>query len=273
MTYAALTTSLHSAIPVQLFIVQIGAMVYRYTNAEELVNVSGNIYTPQVISVTSEIRRVADATKSNATIQILHDSELANFLKFGAPAANMTITILEGHVGDSEWLTVWIGTIVNYKQALPWVELETESNYSVLNKSVSPPLYGSTCSTQLYSSRCKVNKVAHRLFGTVSAKNGLNITCPELAIRAAGWFTGGFLEYTNAEFSATLTAYIAESNGAVLTLSGLNPFLLVGATVAVFPNCNKLFFGDCSGKFNNTINFRGLPYQDGTNPFDGTRIY
>ncbi len=273
MTYSALTTSQHSAKPVQLFDVVIGSRTFNYTNAEELINVGGTIYYPQAISTPTGFKRVADASKSNATIQILHDSELANLLKFGAPANNMTITIYEGHIDDTEWLTAWVGTIINYKQALPWVELETENSYSALNKSVSPPLYSSTCSTQLYSRRCKVNKAAHRLFGTVSAKSGLTITCPELAIRAAGWFTGGFIEYTNAEFSATLTAHIAESNGAVLTLSAINPFLLVGASVAVYPNCNKLFFGDCSGKFNNTINFRGLPYQDGANPFDGTRIY
>ncbi len=132
--------------------------------------------------------------------------------------------------------------------------------------------YLPTCDADLGDARCKVDRDALALNGTVASAasarqftdaGGISVATDYFTYGKVRWLTGAntgremeIKEQTNAgspgtaEFELQLSMYYA---------------IAIGDTFTVWPGCNKLlrtglneYLGDCKVKFNNVVNFRGF---------------
>jgi uncharacterized phage protein (TIGR02218 family) len=123
-------------------------------------------------------------------------------------------------------------------------------------------LYRAACSADLGDAACGVSVTP--VPAVVSAGDGvLALTAPGLAGYAAGWFTGGSLNFTsgaNAGFTVEIRSHGA---GGALELWQRAPQPIApGDGFDVRPGCDKSF-ATCRNKFANSVNFRGFPHMPG----------
>lgn len=273
MTFAEKETSAQSGETYHLYQITAGNAAWYYTNAETLVNYSGNVYAPLTIE-HGEIPTQLDSDDGNVAVRLPYDLDVCNLLKFGSVGNAVMVDIFQGHADETEHVRLWRGRVVNYKLTPPVVELTVESSLSLARRLASTLVISSACPVPLYEDgTCDINKEDWRINATISSVSGLNIISSDFDAHPDNWFMGGFITWQHPTIDVLLTAHILEHVGDTIRVS-LPPYTLsTGTIVAAYPGCNKSFSGDCLSKFGNTINFRGHPFINNRNPFAGYSVF
>lgn len=119
--------------------------------------------------------------------------------------------------------------------------------------------YQPGCMHTLYDAGCTLNIASFTVSGAVQAGSGnLTINCSTLT-QTAGWFTRGFVTFSNGANSG-LRYTVSNFVPGVLTLTKpLTYPIAVGDAFTVCAGCDHQQ-ATCKNKFNNLVNFRGYPY-------------
>jgi uncharacterized phage protein (TIGR02218 family) len=270
MSYNTQETGAQTGAPVELYEFRHGPNYYRYTSADadmvrgtktyEAVPLSRNS-----IEATQELARQALKISCAATLPIL------SLFRLAPPSDVITVTVYRMHRGDAESIIVWMGRILNVTWRGQQAEIHCESVHTSIKRPGLRRMYQKQCPHVLYSSQCGASESEYRAQLSVAGVSGLNVTVNGLSAFAAEYFAGGYIEWVN--FSGvTERRAIRSSSGNVLVIN-FQPFGLdAGMSVDVYPGCDHTL-ATCANKFENSLNYGGMPYIPTKNPFGGVAVF
>jgi uncharacterized phage protein (TIGR02218 family) len=146
------------------------------------------------------------------------------------------------------------------------------------------------CDANLGDSRCKIDLAPWTVTGSVAHVDTNKVITDASRTEPTDWFTGGLLTFTsglNNGRSMEVKSYTKITGGGLFELFEQMPAPIYAAdtpippapgpsgtpssstpdTFSVYAGCQKRFYQDCIGKFNNAINFRGFPHLPGVGIF------
>ena len=266
-SFEALTESVESSRPIEVYRFVIGSETYLYTSAEDEITVGSDIYTPakglgrSSVSVGQEDRgRLMEITLPQL------DPFVSRYLGI-APGDNATVTIMELQRDEPGLVTqilVFTGKVRsvafdNDDQAT----IGVQSQEFALTRQLPNYVYSSLCNYVLYGTECGASTVGHSLTGvTVTAVSFNTITVPGVAASGMN-FVGGWCRPSAQEDFRMVIAH----SGDVLT--ALLPYYTspLGQPKAVFEGCDHALDGDCQAKFGRGTEFGGFHYVPEDNIF------
>lgn len=273
MSFDAFERSLAAGMPVRLYEFSRGVMRWLYNSSDRDITLDTKVYRTLAGGISdSGIRQTGVSKQDALVITAPADIEVAQPFRSFRPSAEIGLRVFDMHYGDGEAICRFVGTIA----AVKWPQLDTcNITCQDIESSMSRPslvdTYSRTCTTTLYSVRCKVNSDQHRFETVIQTLAGLTISSGALAGFPAGWFSGGYIEWPigSGEYERR---HIESHNDSSLQLLGGTIGLQVGMNIRVYPGCNFLA-ETCHAKFSNLNNFRGTPHMDGKSPYDGDQVF
>ena len=263
MAYDTFETSTESGRPIELFEFTIDTTVYRYTNAEDDITYSAEIYTSETIMRTSPTLSSSEGGRQQMEITLPADNPIAERYIGIVPADRVSLRVLRFHRGDSpNGIVLWDGRVVSVKFEKNGgaARLYSVSSESALSRPCPGRKYQSMCNHTLYDGLCQAVKASNKYSGNCSAVSGATITVDGVGSEGADWAVGGTVEYGNEK------RLVTAQSGNVLTLQIPFPESPAGSAVDVYAGCDHLLT-TCASKFSNEDNFGGFPYVPWVNPF------
>lgn len=270
MAYDTIERSVQDAQPVELYEFARGSVFYRYTSAREDFTFDGNTYTAATMQ-RSAIESSQEVARGALNIQVARTLPIVGLFNPLPPSDVVRLTLYRQHVGDTDFVVVWMGRVLNVAWAGLQATIRCESAYSSIKRPGLRRLYQRQCPHVLYSEKCGVDPDDFKVATTASVVSGLAVTAASLGGAPSGYFTGGYVEWAitgGALERRSIRSHVAN----VLTLNFPPTGLVNGASITVFPGCNHTI-ATCQAKFGNRLNYGGMPYIPRKNPFDGTPIY
>lgn len=271
MTYDASEKGMQSGAPVEIYEFTRGTTeAWRYTSADQDVTVGPYTYTATTLRRTS-IEATPEAARSAIRLIVPRDNEVADLYRVAPPTDIIALTVKRYHAGDGNVAVIWMGRVVNAE----WSGSQATINCEPVSSSFARPglrrMYQRACPHVLYSTACGVSKISKKVTGNADGVSGVTVSISECSAYAAGYFAGGFIEWTNSGGN-TERRFITDHTGAALTLSLAASGLAVGMEVNVYPGCDHTL-STCKTKFSNLNNYGGFPHIPTKNPFNGDPIY
>lgn len=287
MAFATQETSIESGRP--LYLIRFGkdAKEWMYNNTDHPITFAGKEYKPTPVSVTSFIY-TGDAKSEGLDITMPSNTALCQYLDAGAATSLINVSIRKLHItdtsatgnivipiADADAPVVWVGEMIALSRPSVNSRLLRCNTLSLSMRRTGLRLsWGRSCPHMLYDVSCKVNKTAFRVpLISTSVINGITVSSSTLNSYAAGYFAGGFIEWV-VDGIMTERRGIETHNGTNATIIGGTAGMSgLGATnFAAYPGCPRTI-AVCNSKFGNSLNFGGIRYLQGENPFDGSPVY
>jgi uncharacterized phage protein (TIGR02218 family) len=119
------------------------------------------------------------------------------------------------------------------------------------------------CNHVLYDTQCRVDRSSFQFTTTIVSQSGATLVLSSAAGKPNQWATFGEVVLAATGERRNVLSQI----GTTFTISLSFVGLVGGDTVTVFAGCNHNLF-TCRDKFNNVINFGGMPHLNSTsNPW------
>lgn len=143
------------------------------------------------------------------------------------------------------------------------IRFTVDSYKDILSINMPRNIYQPGCMNTLFDSACTVIKANFQSTGALSSGSTASLLNTGSLSQASGYFNLGSIEFTSG-VNEGITAFIQTHTlgSPTSTLSIVPPLPNTpGATDGfdIWPGCNKTPF-ICQSKFNNLVNFRGLPF-------------
>ena len=269
MTFSDRENSEYGSEPIEIYTFVRDGNVWRYTSSDEDKDVNGNIYTALAIS-RNNIEQTQEMARSNITINMTKNAPFVLQFRGSPPTSVINFTLQRFHEGLNEYITMWLGRVVNVKFNEREAEVRCEPVYTSLRRPVLRMRYQTSCPHVLYGKSCRVDRVTKQVEGKLLSNGGTLISVDKCSLYANGYFSGGYIDWldnTNMQ-----RRFILSHTGAQLEIN--LPFAGIpgGANMVVYPGCDHLM-GTCHTKFANEDNYGGQPFYPGKNPFTGAKIF
>lgn len=270
MSYDTAETSSASGRPVELYTFARGSKTWRYTSADRDVVVDGNTHTAAVI-LRNGISQGSELNRSALTLRVPRSFALAELYRAGIPVDTITLRVHQYHEGDGEVVGVWGGRLVNCTFEAGAAVIACEPVQTSIRTLGLRRMFQRQCPHVLYGAGCGVDPEAFKATLTVSAVTGLAVTATGLDAEADGWWEGGYLRWQT-EPGVYERRWIEGHTGTTVTLTTQPLGLAVDDEIEVFPGCDH-FLSTCDAKFDNRLNYGGMPDIPQKNPFGNDPIY
>jgi uncharacterized phage protein (TIGR02218 family) len=258
--------------PFYLYKISVGTLTYFYTNFDDFVNYSSNVYDPLAGIRHSEVNDELMDDNTEVKVYLPFDTKLAEIIMQVNLGDVLYFSIYRGHASTNDVVRIYDGYMSAYSIELPNFIIVGDRNFAnVLRPSASLSI-SSKCNVPLYGNQCKVDKNAFKEDVVFVSKDGPRITVTGLSSTVANYYAGGYVEF-NVGLGVSSKVNIETSSGGVLLLDQRIPTIAVGAQITVYPGCDHRWEGDCLNKFNNTINCPAFPFMNKRNPFGGAKVY
>lgn len=269
MTFSTREGSEYDGRPIEIYTFTRGGNVWRYTSADEDQLVSGQVYKAMPIK-RSNIEQTQEMARNNITITMSKTCPLLNQFRGSPPTSLISVTVRRFHEGLAEFITMWLGRVVNVKFAERDAEVRCEPVYTSLRRPVLRMRYQTTCPHVLYGGSCGVIRADYAVNGTLLTNSGSSINIGAAATFADGYFSGGYIDWENN--GDTQRRFILSHVGQRLEINLPFAGIQGGATMVLYPGCNHLLT-TCNSKFNNVDNYGGQPFYGGKNPMNGSNVF
>jgi len=269
MTYDAKEISAASGRPVEIYSWARSAQIWRDTSADRDVVVGGETYTRRTIR-RGNIEQGSEMSRSALRVTVTRDHPVAVLYQVAPPSDVVTLTLRQYHEGDGDAIVIWSGRILAVSYSASVAEISLEPVYTSVRRTGLRRIYQRQCPKVLYS--CGVSAEDYREDFTVSAVSGLTITAIGLNGHADGWWDGGFIKW---EISAGIYEHrlIEGHTGNSVTVD-LRPLGLVpGTVIRAYPGCDHSTGAGGCAKFDNILNYGGMPYIPVKNPYGSDPIF
>ena len=238
--------------------------VFAFTSASESVTISGQLYTSaQGLDITS-IEVTAGLAVDNLELTTLDDGTLfsrAEVLGGRWRNADFIISRYNWRTPADGVEVRMVGTVgeVHLRRGSVTAELRGLQQY--LQQPIGS-VTSKTCRARLGDALCRVVLTGYTATGSVTATSGTQSFTDSTKAQAADYFTEGVATFTSG-VNAGLSQKIKTFSGGVFGLSlPMIQAISIGDTFTVVAGCRKRL-EDCSGKFNNVLNFQGEPHLPG----------
>lgn len=273
MSYQDFAHSVAESQPVTLYEFSRGGKFYRYCNADKDV---------QVGSTKWEAVAISDGGRDgdNVTITVPSDNSIAMLYRGLPPSQTVFVKIHRlqwaGEKKSIEMHIVWIGQIIEVKrQKIEKCEIVTAGLTETLSGAGLRLTWGRNCPYSCYDRDCRVNKTAFKWVLKITSKTGSAISYDiierDSSLAPNNTLTAGFIEWKDKDGVIETRAITTHSEGA-LSLMGGSYGLEVGMVINAYPGCDGRV-NTCAGKFNNLLNFGGIPHLPEKSPYDGSRVF
>lgn len=261
MSYAAFEQSDYSGHPLELYRFALGDSIWLFTSADHEVAMGEDVYQPCYIQ-RGGFARGADIHKGSLDIEIAASNPLALAFRSGWLSSAMLVTVYRHHYQDSEFSVLWKGRVVGCTWSGSVAKLSTESVFTMFARAGLRRVYQVNCPHQLYGSACGVNPDAHRFDSDVLTVDGAALTVAGAGGFSNGYFTGGMCQIGSDK--RLITGHAGTSVTLIDRIDGVE----AGIPVSLWPGCDRTT-DTCVARFNNILNYGGLPYLPEVNPFTG----
>jgi len=276
MAFDTFEESTKGSAPIELYTFTIGAVITRYTSAEDDIVEDGDTFTAIPIKRTKVTGGGPDSRKEHLVLEVPGDNAIATQFINSIPGVQALVVIERIQRPDfptPEVIQIFSGKIssVLFEQSGRLAKIRIEPLVTAQSKSIPTHTYQGLCNHVLYDDLCQVDDTdpSFRLStAAVTVESSNQITVTGAGANGAGYYTGGWVESAG----AAERRLILEQTGEVLTL--LLPFgsPVLGTNVTVFAGCDHSI-ATCKSKFDNVINFGGFAFVPSKNVFQtGIRI-
>lgn len=279
MTFDAQERSTQDGRPIALYRLDWGRTSWFYTSAdrsfdrEEEVNGEVRLVRYEAKAIKDSGMVQGSSAQNDFTVSGPSDLPIVRLFRGTPPSQRIVLTVRRQHFGEADAPIYWKGLVYNVKRP------PSEACCDIIGRPISASLdrtglrlsWSRECPHFLYDNGCRVNPNAFRVNGTLEAFAGNSMTVTLAEEKPAGWFRGGYIEWTASDEGTIERRFIEDhvSEGgstAELVIFGLVDFVEVGAEVALFPGCNRTP-EECSEKFNNIDNYGGFWHMPTESPF------
>lgn len=281
MTYTALDTSVDAGAPYELFEFVEGSRAWRYTTRPSADTWGGQQWLPRPI-MREAINRDSGSIGDPLRITLPDNDPLALELLAGMSVHLVTVKIRQLHRDDPDQQArvLFTGMVSGVSFQGAEAKISCGSRYALTSKRrIAPTTYQAACNLTWGSSRCGVNPETYRVDTTATASDqvGRTLTVTLATDFDSGQFNGGSVVLGGArrfiEKHERVVGLLVGEVYARLTLS--YPFgglTTTPAAVSVYPNCQKTE-ADCTGRYNNIVNYLGWTRLPSVNPYDRSAFY
>ena len=264
MSYVNYEQSEHNGHPQEIYRFTLGDQSWLMTSADMEVAWLEDTYTPVYIR-RSGFSVVGDARKSTLEIDVSAQNPVALLYRSGWLSGILVVTIFRRHYGDLDYALLWKGRVVAAKWSGSTALLSCDSDFSLFSRAGLRRRYQIGCPHVLYSAQCGVDKAAYRLDSAVASLQGNTITITGAGGQGDGYYLAGMLQV--GEHFRLIVAH----TGDIITLTDPVPEIVAGLAVTLWPGCDRTM-NTCNLKFNNVLNYGGLPFTPLKNPFQDSLV-
>ena len=271
MSYETIEQSIEDAAPIYLYQFSQAAAVWRYTNQLETVAYDGHNWLSSPLA-HSDINQTGEIERDSVTLTFPIDDPFASQFIGRPPELVTTFTLFRGHRDSSDYFVWWKGRIASANTSGVTVILECESVFTSLKRPGLRAKYQRPCRHTVYYGSCGLDKDDFAVASTVSAVSGVSVTFAGTP-PTDNTYRGGMIGSSDGQLRM-----IQSQVGNVLTLVRPLDVLTVGASVSLYPGCNRTKTrcaqfanaGNASGT--NIENFGGFSWIPSINPFAGGSV-
>ena len=278
MSFDAIESSVEMGRPIYLYLFTLNDKVWRYTSADhdlELqMTVGGPLVTWTAVPIQDDGPKLTgEAVVDALTITASTEIEPAQIYMHYPPSRPIGVAIMRVNDGNVDAKTVYMGEITQVNVPSPGTATITcETLSASMNRDGLRLGWQRACPYALYDEvTCRVDKWAWANYGTIDAINEDQLTVNAVAGQENHRFAGGFIEWTDPVRGVERRALENSDENGNLTIFGTMDGLEVGMAVTVFPGCTRTT-ASCA-KFDNLLNFGGIPALQGKSPFDGDPVF
>lgn len=232
--------------------------------------INGEIYLSKEGVNPTAIEQQADGAVQNSEVNGTLSTEFASEAEIVSGLWDKAfVTVFEVNFRDLSMgvMALQAGTLGDVKAGRSAFTAELRGLLQALQQSVGR-VYTPHCLATLGDSQCKVNVESMRFASALTAVTNRRTFADSAASQPSDWFGAGVFRVLSGDMAgAEMEVYSFESGVYTLALPlPMNPE--VGMSYSVIPGCRKRHergprnpagASDCKDKFNNVINFRGLP--------------
>lgn len=264
MSYVEKERSTYGGQPLELYKFTMDNSLWKYTSADVDVPYGEDDYKAVYIS-RGKFTNGGDSKKATLEVEVSANNPVALLFRSGGFSASVFMTIYRHHWGDDEYPVFWKGRVVSCEWDGSIARLHCETMTTMFQRAGLRRVYQVGCPHALYSANCGVILASYAINGTVVSVNGNMVNIAVAAGYATGYFTGGMIKF------GIETRFIVAHSGQTITLVDGLGTLAIGSPVTIWPGCSH-DITTCISKFNNVLNYGGLPYLPLKNPFSGDAI-
>lgn len=269
-SFAALEPGKETSRPLEVYVVNLGAETFRYTNHGVNVVVGSDTYDALPGLSRTSVGQGSEERKRDVTFRFPAENEFVQNYVSIVPGTKATVTVFRLQHDEVPTFNTkalqFKGTVANVRFVEDGEVAEVVCRSIEANAGKSVPLYTlqQLCNHVLYGEGCEVNPTPFRINGLVTSVLVNTLTVSGLNAKPNGWFTGGFVSNATGNDHRLIVAHTG--NNIILNVpfavSPLNSF------VDVFAGCDHDYLGDCGPtKFNNRRRHGGWPFPPTKNPF------
>lgn len=243
-----------------------------YTSADE------DLYVPPITYRAVPISRDAvtistDDTTASFTVRFPLDAEFLELFRVSPPSGLVTLLCEKrNHINGAPEEIVFKGHIIDVQWSLDHAELTCESSSQSIIRMGLRRHYMYGCPHMLYGGECRVDRNDFVTIGPASNITGNSVDLVAVSGQADDYYAGGYIEYTHSEMNTIERIAVSSSSGPTLTLFSFPVGLVGGAEVKAYAGCDRQL-STCADKFNNVLNYGGMPFIPTKDPFGGDPIF
>ncbi|EJF5828994.1 phage BR0599 family protein [Salmonella enterica] len=270
MSWSNQEYSIAAGQPVMLYQFSLGQKFWRYTSADMDLTVMGQHWEATAIKDGGFMQGTGD----NVEITLASSNPVVQLFRGIPPSSPVQLRVYRLHNTDpaQECRTVWVGSVSEVRRESPeQVKLLSTGVASSFTRSGLRLTWGRGCPYSLYDHNCRVSAeqmAVHNLPVTAVTGSGITVTLP--AGTAQGYFSGGYIEWSDDGFLQRRG--IRTHNDSDLQLFGGSQGLSAGKVITAYPGCD-LTLETCSKKFSNHLNYGGCPHMPGVSPWEIIKVF
>ncbi|EHN5173250.1 phage BR0599 family protein [Salmonella enterica] len=270
MSWSNQEYSVSAGSPVMLYLFSLGGRVWRYTSADRAISALGQTWTAVAIKDGGFLQGSGDSVE----ILLAGNNPVVQLFRGTPPSSPVQVRVYRLHETDpaQEYRTVWVGTVSEVRRESPeQVRLLSSGVASSFTRNGLRLTWGRGCPYSLYDHNCRVS--ADRMAVkdiAVTATTGSGITVALPAGTAQGWFSGGYIEWTDDDILHRRG--IRVHSDSTLQLSGSSQGIRTGMLITAYPGCD-LTLETCAKKYGNHLNYGGCPHMPGVSPWEIIKVF
>jgi len=258
--------------PVQLFDFNRGTLHWRYARADQDVTFQGNVYTAVSGLMETGVQQKVDPAENDLAITVPADSDIAQLYVSDTPSDRMYVTIWVYDLEDQSGRMYWKGSVGGKSQGDSGAaKLNCQDLSMGFTRRGLRLAWERQCPHTLYDNQCKVDPLVYEVEGALIQAQGDTLVAAILDNFVDGYFAGGFCMWRIAEGIYQRRGIENHAGNAVTVIGGVST-LQAGDTVFFYPGCMHTI-SICASKFNNFLNFGGVPNLKGDSPFSGNPVF
>jgi len=267
LTYTTLDADLDSGDPFFLYEFNRGTDTWRYTSYPTTIeDATLGTFSPRAISHTNvtstgTIERLSLEINLPFTDALAIDQRVPNYYQI----TTVTIWRYMYSAASEPFAVMWKGRVISHRTSNRQFTLVCENVHTSIRRSGLRGRFQRTCRHNLYGGGCGLNIADWQDDTTVVSITDNSVVVNEIADKTnvAGYYSGGIMQF-GTEYAFIEQGYSSNR----LRMMTVPKDLEVGSTVTLAPGCS-LTRSVCESKFDNVINFGGVPYLPTRNPFGG----